>query len=81
MGRDTYVKSKMPKIKKRIHIKVGENINETLYDDGYTIHKLYHIYDIHISRFDNRHSEFMLVFERVSDMRHDVATDTIINNY
>src|SRR5690606_8714475 len=56
-------------VKQGVKIIVDESLDEKLSTDyeNVCVRKIYHISDIHISRFDDRHNEYMIVFKRLAD--------------
>lgn len=74
----TILENNTLKPKKRgLHLIIDESLDENLLDDGNEIKKIYHVSDIHISRYDDRHDEYLFVFKNLvneikKDMQHAV---------
>jgi DNA repair exonuclease SbcCD ATPase subunit len=67
------------KIKRGIKFIIDETLDNTLSDEPTKIKTIYHISDIHISRFDDRHREYMIVFQRlVEEIKKDTKDALIV---
>jgi DNA repair protein SbcC/Rad50 len=75
------VKEDIPKQKKSkgVHLIISEVLDENLCDDGNEIKKIYHLSDIHISKHDDRHDEYMIVFKNlVTEINKDTDNAIIV---
>lgn len=67
------------KKKNGIKLIIDENTIEHLCNDGKEIKKIFHLADIHISRYEDRHDQYMKVFERlVSEIKKDTNNALIV---
>ncbi len=64
---------KINKLKKGIDVHIDESNMEILCDDGEIIKTIYHLADVHISKFEERHGEYRLIFKRLVD---EIKKDT-----
>ena len=68
-----------PKKKNGVHLIIDEVIDENLCDDGIEIKKIYHLSDIHISKNDDRHDEYLAVFKNlVNEIKKDTQNAIIV---
>lgn len=76
---DTNISTIMNVNKNGIRLILDENMNECLCNNGNKITKIYHMADIHISRHNNRHEEYMTVFHRLIDeINKDINSAIIV---